>query len=420
MPRFLHAADIHLDSPLQKLAAYEHAPVERIRDASRAALAAMVDLAVQQRVDAVLIAGDLYDGNWTDHNTGLQFVRQAARLIDEGISVLVIRGNHDAASVITTSLALPDNPDGSPIMIDAARTEAREIESAGLMVHARSFATRVEADNMAIDYGRPVGGLTNVGMLHTSLAGAEGHDTYSPTTAGYLTDKGYDYWALGHVHIRANHQTGDGPPIVFPGNLQGRHIRETGPKGCMIVDVDASHRCTPTFHPLGDVRWERLSIDGETIDRPDDVVDRVADWLDGEMGDARELLIVRVEVTGVSPIDGELRAAATGTLADLQAHAVGVSDGRVWLEGYKVRTRRPPTRAAAGEGPMRSVAVAIEAMRSDAAAGTAIEEELASLVKKLPQELTGDDSPLRTGDAGWVAELIDDAAGDLSHRLEGQ
>ena len=350
-------------SSLQKLAAYEHAPVERIRDASRAALAAMVDLAVQQRVDAVLIAGDLYDGNWTDHNTGLQFVRQAARLIDEGIPVLVIRGNHDAASVITTSLALPDNPDGSPIMIDAARTEAREVESAGLMVHARSFANRVEADNMAIDYGRPVGGLTNVGMLHTSLAGAEGHDTYSPTTAGYLTDKGYDYWALGHVHIRANHQTGDGPPIVFPGNLQGRHIRETGPKGCMIVDVDASHRCTPTFHPLGDVRWERLSIDGETIDRPDDVVDRVADWLDSEMGDARELLIVRVEVTGVSPIDGELRAARDGDTRRL-AGPRGWGFRRSGL-ARRLQGSHPPA-ADAGRGGRGADAVGRGGDRSDA------------------------------------------------------
>ena len=416
--KFLHAADIHLDSPLQKLATYQHAPVDRIRDASRAALAAMVDLAIDQQVDAVLVAGDLYDGNWSDHNTGLQFVRQAARLIDNKIPVLVIRGNHDAASVITTSLQLPPNPDGSSIMIDAEATETREIEAAGLIVHARSFAHRVQATNLAIDYGKPVGGMTNVGMLHTSLTGAEGHDTYSPTTAEFLTDKGYDYWALGHVHIRHDHRIGGGPPIVFPGNLQGRHIRETGPKGCMIVDVDASHRCRPTFHPLGDVRWERCVVDAGSLGDADEVVSRVADWLEDQMGDARELLIVRVEVTGTSDLDAKLRGAAVGTHADLQAHAVAVSDGRVWLEDYKVRTRRPVSKSGGvGEGPMRSIAAAVASMIADPEIGAAIGEELKSLSQKLPPELTGDDSPVRPQDGGWVAELIDEAAGELSQRL---
>ncbi len=420
MPKFLHAADIHLDSPLQKLAAYEHAPVDRIRDASRAALSAMVDLAIDQNVDAVLIAGDLYDGNWTDHNTGLQFVRQAARLIDHDIPVLVIRGNHDAASVITSSLTLPDNPDGSPIMFASDRTECRTVDSAGLVVHGRSFADRVVTENLAADYGKPVPGMANVGMLHTSLTGAEGHDTYSPCTTDDLNGKGYDYWALGHVHIRQNHQTGQGAPIVFPGNLQGRHIRETGPKGCMIVDVDSSHRCNPVFHPLGDVRWMRCPVPGEKLKHPDEVAGWVRRWLEDEMTDAGELLIVRVEVAGQSPIDSQLRRSATGTLADLQSLTVAMADGRVWLEDYKVRTRPPAAGGVViGEGPMRSLQVAVQSMREDAGAGKAIGDLIDSLRQKLPDELTGEDSPIRPDDPRWAEELIDEAAAELVAAISG-
>jgi DNA repair protein SbcD/Mre11 len=142
VPRFLHAADIHLDSPLQKLAAYDHAPVQRIRDASRQALAAMVQLAIDQHVDLVVIAGDLYDGNWTDQNTGLQFVKAAGQLSNAGIPVVVIRGNHDAENVMTSSLPLRANPDGSPILMASDRVESRAFESSFMVVHFRREASK--------------------------------------------------------------------------------------------------------------------------------------------------------------------------------------------------------------------------------------------------------------------------------------
>ena len=162
----LHAADIHLDSPLQKLDSYEHAPVEQIRGSvSPCALENMVALAIDKAVDLVVIAGDLYDGDWNDQNTGLFFVGQASKLVKAGIPLVVIRGNHDAENLMTSSLPLPLNPDGSEIMMRADKVDLRIFESIGVAVHGRSFQNRREMDNMALAYPKPLGGMFNLGLL---------------------------------------------------------------------------------------------------------------------------------------------------------------------------------------------------------------------------------------------------------------
>ena len=424
MPRFLHAADIHLDSPLRSLRGYDQAPADAIADASRDALERMATLAIEQRVDAVLIAGDLYDGRWTEQRTGLHFVGVASRLVGAGIPVLVIRGNHDAENVMTSSLPLPKNPDGGDILIAADRVESRAIESAGLMVHARSFATRAVKENLAVDYPAPATGYCNIGMLHTSLTGAEGHDTYSPCSPEYLTDKGYDYWALGHVHRRRNHGVDGGPPIMFPGNLQGRHVGETGAKGCLIVDVDDSLRCKPTFHSLADVRWHVVEIDASDLSHVDDVTDVYRDELSTLTGDGGvRLWITRVVVRGETDLDARLRRDDDRLSASLQAVAVAAGGGRVWMEKLRVRTSPPGDRGEAEvDGPLASLNAAIESAAADDDFRAAVAAAIAPVRKKVPgdvdvvsvdREGDGDD-----GDDP-LSELVADAAADLTVRLVG-
>jgi DNA repair protein SbcD/Mre11 len=421
VPRFLHAADIHLDSPLQKLADYDHAPVQRIRDASRQALAGMVQLAIAQRVDLVVIAGDLYDGNWTDQNTGLQFVKAAGQLTRAGIPVVVIRGNHDAENVMTSSLPLPSNPDGSQILLASDQVESRVFESTGLVVHGRSFPTKSVKENLAVDYPVPHSGLFNIGLLHTSLTGAEGHDNYSPCTPQYLSDKQYQYWALGHVHQRNNHAIDDGPPIVFPGNLQGRHVRETGPKGCVIVDVDSRFNPTITFHSLDVVRWEILTIDAATLDDIDEVVDRYRQWLDQHLQAVQTPLIVtRVEIIGTTPLHSQLHRTVDSLVGSLQAIAVSRADDRVWMENIKLRTRAPVADDNQGDldGPMRSLMRAMESMQGDEQISEIIRGELSSIAKKLPIEMQDGETPFEFDDPAWIAELIASAGAELTARLE--
>lgn len=229
MFKFLHTADLHLDSPLVGLARYPGAPAEQLRAATRQALVALVDLAVREEISFVLIAGDLYDGDWKDYNTGLFFAHQMSRLNKSGIRVYIVAGNHDAASQMTRTLRLPENVTIFPIR----RPCTEVLNDLRVALHGQGFPTSAVTADLAAGYPPALPHLFNIGVLHTSVTGRPGHETYAPCTLEGLLSKGYQYWALGHVHQReVLHQD---PWVVFPGNLQGRHIRETGPKGCALV-----------------------------------------------------------------------------------------------------------------------------------------------------------------------------------------
>ena len=255
MLKFIHAADIHLDSPLLKLDAYEGAPTGEIRGATRRAFENLVQTAIDEKVAFVLIAGDLYDGDWKDYNTGLYFVSRMGRLREAGIPVFIVAGNHDAASTITKSLRLPENVHVFP----ADRPATLRLDGMDVAVHGQSFGTPAVKTDLARSYPPAVPGCFNVGLLHTCATGREGHEPYAPCTLETLREKGYDYWALGHVHRRE--VLLEDPPVVFAGNTQGRHARETGPKGCVLVSVDDAGRPNLDFRPLDVVRWEAAAVD---------------------------------------------------------------------------------------------------------------------------------------------------------------
>ena len=420
MRKILHSADIHLDSPLQKLGTYEHAPVARIRGASRRALQSMVDLALDQSVDLVVVAGDLYDGDWQDQNTGLFFVAQSTRLVQAGIPVLVIRGNHDAANVMTSSLPLPKNPDGSEIMLGSDQVDQRVFEDLGIAIHGRSFRTRAETENLASSYPPPISGMFNLGMLHTSLTGAEGHDSYSPCTPAQLTDKQYDYWALGHVHTRGEFTVDGGAPIHFCGNLQGRHIRESGPKGCLIVEIDDRNQCETDFYELDIVRWMVCRLDVTGLQHIDAITDAFQAWLHEIMPSAGDrLLVVRVELIGQSELNQLLRQKYKQVRASMQAVTVAQGRERVWLEDCKTRTTIPEEgiQRAELEGPLESLSSVLDEMKNDPATGDAIREELQSLLRKLPTELNEIDA-LPIHQSQWTEEIVESAAAEILGRLQ--
>ncbi len=232
MFKFIHTADIHLDSPLKGLEVHEDAPVEEIRGATRRALDNLIDLAIEEEVNFILIAGDLYDGDWKDYNTGLFFSARMGRLSKAGIKVFIVSGNHDAASQLTKTLPLPDNV----TLFSSKKPQFRKLDDIGVIIHGQSYSYRAVTENLASQYPQYDSNYFNIGLLHTSLTGREGHENYAPCTLDDLKSKGYDYWALGHVHKREI--ISKDPWIVFPGNIQGRHIKETGAKGATLVTVE--------------------------------------------------------------------------------------------------------------------------------------------------------------------------------------
>ncbi|MHB1213103.1 MAG: metallophosphoesterase family protein, partial [Candidatus Nanopelagicales bacterium] len=229
--RVVHAADIHLDSPLHGLGRLSDEDLaNRLRLATRGAFDNLVDHCLHTKPDALVLAGDLYDGDWRDYSTGVYFTTRMRDLADAGIPVVLVQGNHDAESVISRSLTLPPN-------VTRLRTDEPEthvLDDAGLAFHGQGFATKAVTANLAVAYPNPIPGLVHVGVLHTSVQGYENHDPYAPCTVADLTGKGYEYFALGHVHARQQLATGR-TAVAFSGNLQGRHPRETGPKGAWEV-----------------------------------------------------------------------------------------------------------------------------------------------------------------------------------------
>ena len=261
MVKFIHAADLHLDSRLDGLQRYEGAPVDRIRSACRRALENLVELAIGEGVDFLLLAGDIYDGDWSDYNTGLYFIKQMVRLNDAGIRIFMISGNHDAANRMTRALRLPPNV----TMLSTEKPESRRLEDLGVVIHGQGFATGAVTEDLSKNYPPALGGYFNIGLLHTCIEGAEGHDRYAPCTLSGLKNKGYDYWALGHIHKRWVVSTD--PYVVYSGNIQGRHIRETGPKGCYLGTLMDNRLTGLEFRRLDVVRWEVCEVT-RSGDRP--------------------------------------------------------------------------------------------------------------------------------------------------------
>ena len=381
--KFLHAADLHLDSPLRGLDRYEGAPVDAIRQATRRAVENLVSLAIEERVAFVLIAGDLYDGNWKDFKTGQFFVRQMNTLRDAGIDIYFIRGNHDAESVITKSLNLPDNVFG----FETAKATTQIHEPSGTAIHGQSFARRSITADLSAGYPDHVTGQFNIGLLHTSAAGYSDHETYAPCTVEGLCSRGYDYWALGHVHARQT-LSDNGQIVAFSGNTQGRHMRETGPKGCLLVTVDGGVPQTE-FRALDVFRWERVTADAGQCDHPDDVLAAIASELRCVVADAEgRTTAARIEVVGRCEAHGRLAEDTERWEHEARAIAEREVGESVWVEKVRFATA-PPANVddALADGPLADLRQLIAIAESDNALLHELAGELSDLQKKLPREI---------------------------------
>ena len=349
---FLHAADLHLDSPLKGLD--PDAPVDRIRRATRDAVVNMVDFALRQRVEFVLLAGDLYDGDWKDWRTGQFLVQQLGRLLRDGIEIVAISGNHDAAQVLSLRVPVPG-------LMATDKPATRLLQRAPVAVHGQGFEVAATRTDLARHYPDPVDGLFNIGLLHTAC-GSSAHDNYAPCSVGDLARKGYDYWALGHVHTRA--ELLRDPWIVFPGNLQGRHINEEGPRGATLVTVHDGRVSTVEHHALDVLRWRRLPLDATGAATRDDVLNRARILLDSAVLDAEErLLVVRVMLDGACAAHAELAASPTETLQHLRAVAAEIADtSQLWIEAVIIDTRPAVdlTALRAQPGPVGALIAALE------------------------------------------------------------
>jgi DNA repair exonuclease SbcCD nuclease subunit len=414
MFKFIHTADIHLDSPQHKLDKYEGAPADAFRLATRRAFENLVQLAIKQKAAFVLIAGDLFDGDWKDYNTGLYFVAQMARLRDARIPVFIVAGNHDAANKITKTLRLPENVTTFP----TEKPATFRVDAVNVAIHGQGFSSPVVRKDLSAGYPKPEVGYFNIGLLHSCLTGREGHEPYAPCSPEGLRGKGYDYWALGHVHRREVVQ--DDPPIVFPGNTQGRHARETGPKGCMLVTVEDSGLIDLQFQSTDVVRWVTADVDAQGSRSGYDIVDDFSRCLTDLLKENEDLpLAVRVRLEGETEACDDILAEPERWTNEIRAAALEIGGGIVWVEKVILQPTTPSsaTRLKRGEGAIDELLKVFEELSADRSSRLQLAEELTTLGKKLPRDLTEDSDGLRLDDADWLKEMLEQARPMLIRHL---
>lgn len=415
MFRFLHAADLHIDSPLTGLSAYESAPVEQVRGATRRALENLVALAIEQQVAFVLLSGDIYDGDWKDYRTGLFFRGQLARLEQAGVRVALIAGNHDAASQISRDLSLP----GNVMRFGSTTPTTKILEDYAVALHGQGFATRAVTEDLAASYPEPLPGMLNIGLLHTALDGRAGHGTYAPTSITVLAGKMYDYWALGHVHNREVVSTA--PWIVWPGNTQGRNARETGPKGCSLVCVEDAKITSVAHHDLDVVRWAALQVDldgavsaHDMLDRVDSALRKASDEADGRV------VCARIQVQGAAACHDAIAGKPEHWKQEIRALCQSINGGDVWVE--KVRFDTNSLRSA-GEIAARSESIAaFLGEGSDPMASEdipAVKEVLEAFRHALTGEVTEGPDGFDPNDETTLTRLMAEARALLASRFGG-
>lgn len=334
--KFVHAADLHVDSPLKGLERYEGAPADRIRRATREAAENVVALALAEKVDFVVVAGDLFDGKWPDMQTGLWTAGQFRRLERASIRVLLLRGNHDAESVVPQRIPWPDNV----LQFDVEAPTTFRFDDLAIAFHGQGFARRDVTDDLAANYPEPLPGLFNVGVLHTSLTGDPRHDTYAPTSEETLALRGYDYWALGHVHARRIVR--EEPRIVFAGNTQGRHVNEPGAKGCYVVTVEDGRLVDATFHPTDVLRWFAADVTLTESDGIEELNERVRAAIEDRRDEADgRFVAIRLDVRGPCACHHRLvdRGEREQVVAELRDLANAYHD--VWIERIRFDTSAP-------------------------------------------------------------------------------
>lgn len=400
MFKFIHTADIHLDSPLKGLEVHEDAPVEKIRSATRRAFDHLVDLAIAEEVAFVLIGGDLYDGDWKDYNTGLFFASRMGRLARAGIQVYIVSGNHDAASQITRAMPLP----GNVFVFPSKHPESIKMEQLGVIIHGQSYAFRAVTENLASQYPPQDSGYFNIGLLHTSLTGREGHEDYAPCTLDELKSKGYDYWALGHVHAREI--LCQDPWVVFPGNIQGRHIRETGAKGATLVTVEEGRITGMEACELDLLRWALCQVDLSHCETAESIHEAVRQTFEQALDRAEgRVLALRMVLTGNCLVHAQLMDRTAQWTEEFRGIAAGLGD--VWLEKVMFQTRR---RVDLGElfakdTPMAGLLESIQKLELEKDSLLAWVPELSALKSKLPAELHTGEAPFLDPSPDKIAQL---------------
>ncbi len=396
---------------MRSLALRDPELAELIGNATRHAFAALIDLCLSERVDALLLAGDLHDGDQTSMKTARYLAEQIRRLDEAGIRVFVIRGNHDAMSKITKELTFPNS-----VKVFGSRADA--IETAGgipVTIHGLSFAKPHAPESLLPQFKAPTEGAVNIGMMHTSLAGAPGHDPYAPCSIADLQAAGFRYWALGHIHKRSVVE--GGCTIVMPGIPQGRDVNEAGAKSVTLVTIGDDRSIRTEERTTSLAQFERIGVDVTGIDGWPDLVAATT----AAMERAREVaicphLVARLHLSGTTPLAWRIRRDLDLLTEEAKDRASVV--GRCWVEKIEVDCSAPGLPNGSAANPVSELRSLIdeEVIRSDAYQAE-VEKIAGELRSQLPQECRAILGLDEASGRAAIADLVREGADDVLARL---
>lgn len=355
-----------------------------IGGATRQAFSTIIDLCISQRVDALVIAGDLYDGDQTSMKTARFLAGELGRLANAGIRTFIIRGNHDALSRISRELVLPDQ-----VKLFGGRTEHVMIERGQgekpVAIHGLSFAQPYAPESLLPKYAGAIPDAINIGIMHTSLGGAPGHDAYAPCSPAELQATGFDYWALGHVHKRSV-LTGT-TTIVMPGMPQGRDINEDGPKSATLVSIGEDGSVTLEERPTALAEFSRITIDAGGLSDWTDLAHALSHALrQARAASAAPELVTRIGFAGETALTWRMRRDADLLLAEAEERAAQI--GATWVEKLEIDCTPPTATRTSSSGPLHELRDLIETgiLTSDAFE-TALSQVADTLQGQLPTDL---------------------------------
>ena len=409
MFRFIHTADLHLDAPLHSLALKDEVLSDLVGSATRGALEQIVTLCLEEDVHALLIAGDLYDRDLHSMKTAAFLTAQLERLNAAAIPVFIIRGNHDAASVITKELDLP------PIVhVFSGHGGTERIDEHGIAIHGVSFAKSQAPESLLPKYPAPVAGCFNIGLLHTSLAGSEGHDTYAPCSVSDLKNHGYDYWALGHIHKRQVHS--EAPHIVMPGMPQGRDIGEAGTKTVTLVSV-SDGTVMLEERRTSQVDFSRLSCALDGVEKWRDMLAQITAAINEAVSQAAGNSILRVELTGQTTLAWQARRDMD--LLSEQIREAAEAIGTVWIEKVECHLHQPEA-SEAREDPRFELQTLMQTLMQDENITARAVEMAEWLVGELPPEIRSEFGADRDALAENVATFLTEGCEDVVAMMMGE
>jgi len=340
MIKFIHTADLHLDTPFKGLSLWNDDLASKLKEATFNSFRKIIDLCIQEKADFMIIAGDIFDSENKSLAAQLKFVDELKRLSNKGIPVYFVCGNHDPLSSWLESIQMP----GNTFRFDSAEVENyifQKNDKPLVDIYGISFQNKVVNENLALKYNLTNDqSLISIAILHGTTGAPGSHENYAPFKVEDVTGKGFDYWALGHIHkrqiIRDRY-----PVIVYPGNPQGRDFGETGAKGCYMVEIAKNKTPEIRFIPTQLIRFEDVRIDltgEEKIDRLSGRIEEVISSL--EDYEENTSCILRISFYGRTPLHSLLNKQE-----EVEQLVHYFNEGQlnqmnyIWIDSIRVKTR---------------------------------------------------------------------------------